>query len=213
MKRIVSFRDFLRTGTLGPISPGMRMIDVAKELGPPKGWITEHADTIPLYWIFGKLEILFDGDSHCPIDWYQIEDAGYLEGGFEIFTERLVLSLDGLTGVTKPSEFLQSDLWNSEEPIVSYYGLHDDIMLSICAGRVALYFQVTTDFLVDGDAAGYLAQTDLAQTIKMIDDKTCQLDSIYSHRIKAIKQLEDTRAILGWKSLTGTEYLAALNTK
>src|SRR5688500_6088670 len=121
-KQLISFRDFLKTGVFGPISPGMKMIEVARELGAPDGWTTEHAETIPLYWTFGKLEISFDEDSPHLMSWFQIEEAGYLEGDFDVVTSHLVLSLDGFSGTTKPSEFLSADLWPPENVTVAYCG-------------------------------------------------------------------------------------------
>jgi hypothetical protein len=207
-KQLISFREFLRTGAFGPISSAMKMIEVAKELGPPEGWITEHAETIPLYWTFGKLEISFDEDSPHLMNWFQIEQAGYLEGDFDILTDRLVLSLDGFNGVTKPSVFLSGDLWPLETTTVSYCGLSDDIMLSICAGPIELHFRVDTDFLADGDAPGYLGRTELPQLVKTFDEQVYELDSIYSYPYQAIERIHTCRDILGWKSLTSKEYLA-----
>ncbi|MER9132949.1 hypothetical protein [Mesorhizobium sp. M0768] len=34
-KQLVSFRDFLVTGTLGPVIPGMKMIEIAEAFGAP----------------------------------------------------------------------------------------------------------------------------------------------------------------------------------
>ncbi|MER9489985.1 hypothetical protein NKI50_29180 [Mesorhizobium sp. M0563] len=55
-KQLVSFRDFLKTGTLGPVYPGMKMIEIAKVLGAPDDWLTEYAEAVPEYWFCGTLE-------------------------------------------------------------------------------------------------------------------------------------------------------------
>jgi hypothetical protein len=207
-KQLISFQDFLKTGALGPISLGMKMIDVARELGAPDSWITEHAETIPPYWIYGKLEISFDEDPPYPMNWFQIEQAGYLEGDFDILADELVLSLGGFSGTTKPSEFLSAGLWPPESVTVSYYGLGDDIVVTISAGPVELHFRIDTDFLADGDAPSYLDRTALPQLIKTVDGQADMLDSIYSYPHHSLENIESSRDIFGWKSLSGSEYLA-----
>jgi hypothetical protein len=207
-KQLVSFRDFLKTGVIGPVSPGMKLIEVAKELGAPDGWITEHAETIPPYWTFGKLEISFDEVPPYLMNWFQIEEAGYLEGDFDVLTDRLVLSLDGFNGTTRPSEFLSAGLWPPESAIVSYHGLSDDIALAISAGPIQLFFRVHTDFIADRDAAAHLDRTALPQLIKTIDEQVDMLDSIYSYPYRSIEFIDAQRDIYGWKSLSGSEYLS-----
>lgn len=55
-KQLASFRDFLATGVLGPVSPDMRLIEMAQALGSPDGWNISDGDPIPVYWFFGNLE-------------------------------------------------------------------------------------------------------------------------------------------------------------
>ncbi|MCV3209530.1 hypothetical protein OHD62_16945 [Mesorhizobium sp. YC-39] len=142
-KQLLSFRDFLKTGKLGPVSPDMKLIEIAGALGSPEGWNIDEDAPIPLYWFFGKLEISFDSIAPYQMNWFQIEGAAQLRGKFESLTEQFKLSLDGFGGETKPSEFLAADLWDSKQATVYYAALSDDILLNICAGRVQLHFRST----------------------------------------------------------------------
>ncbi|MET3580704.1 hypothetical protein ABID19_003743 [Mesorhizobium robiniae] len=198
-KQLVSFRDFLKTGTLGPVSPSMRMTDVANALGTP-----EHAD--PVYWTFGKLEISFDDEAPHQMNWFQIEEAGYLKGDFEVLTDRLVLSLDGLSGDTKPSKFLAAGLWASEVAKVFYAAVNDDILLNICAGPIQIHFQVNTDFIEDQDAQRYLNDFTVSQLVSDIDSRAT-LDSIYSFPYPRVEQIPGA---FNWKLLSGRDYLTIL---
>ncbi len=197
MKRqFVSFRDFLRTGKLGPVFHGMKVIEIAEVLGTP-----DHAD--PDYWTFGKLEISFDDETPCQMNWFQIEEAGYLEGDFEVLTETLALSLDGFNGNTKPSEFLAAALWPPEEVMVFYTAAGGDIELNICAGPIQIHFRVDADFIEDQDIGKYLNSVTASQLISDIDHRTA-VDSIYSYPHPAVEQI--TQAI-DWKPIGGRDYL------
>ncbi|WP_128289224.1 hypothetical protein [Mesorhizobium sp. M7A.F.Ca.MR.176.00.0.0] len=126
-KQLLSFRDFLKTGSLGPISPDMTMAEIVEVLGMP-----EHVD--PDYWTFGKLEISFDITPPRQMNWFQIEQASYLKGDLEALTTRFALSLDGFSGKTKPSEFLGAGLWTPDQAKVFYAASGHDIGMNICAG-------------------------------------------------------------------------------
>ncbi|CAN7532962.1 hypothetical protein [Mesorhizobium caraganae] len=74
-KQLASFRDFLVTGNLGPVTPGMTLIEVAETLGSPDGWNIDEGDLVPAYWFFGPLEISFDSIAPYQMNWFQIEGA------------------------------------------------------------------------------------------------------------------------------------------
>jgi hypothetical protein len=207
-KQPLSFRDFLTTGNLGVIRPGMKLIEVAKELGAPTWWNINAGEIVPEYWGYGdNLEISFDETPPHFVNWFQLEHAGYLEGDFAKITDRVVLALEGLSGKTKPSEFLSAGLWLPESVSVSYHGLSDDIAVAISAGPVVIYFRVDTNFITDGDASAYLARTDFPQLISTLDRQADMLDSIYSLPHPAIELIESQSEVMGWKSLSGSDYL------
>lgn len=206
-KQLVSFREFLKTGTLGPISTDIRMIEVAASLGVPDYWTTDSAVAVPVYWGFGKLEICFAEDSPHRISWFQIEHAGYLEGEFEIITAELALALDGLTGSTKPSEFLSAGIWEPESTAVYCTTLSGDVMLNICAGNIQIHFQVKLDQEIEKGIKDNYMDRSFYNIINKIDSNTL-IDSIYSYNKNAKSEIPST---LDWEMMTGRDYLDRLH--
>ncbi|MER9082886.1 hypothetical protein [Mesorhizobium sp. M0895] len=204
-KQLVSFRDFLKTGTLGPVYPGMKMIEIAKVLGAPDDWLTEYAEAVPEYWFYGTLEASFDKDPPHELDWFQIEHVHAIRGKTERITDQFVLSMEGLNGRTKPSEFLEAGLWAPDEVKIFYAKFSDwEFTLDLCAGPVHIFFRVDIDFIENGEIERYLSKTSVAQIISDIDRRTV-VDSIYSYRHPSSEQ---RRIELDWKVLTGNEHLA-----
>ncbi|MBZ9707852.1 hypothetical protein LB543_14080 [Mesorhizobium sp. ESP7-2] len=195
-KQLLSFRDFLKTGKLGPVSPGMTMAEIAAVLGAP-----EHAD--PNYWTFGKLEISFDGEAPYQMNWFQIEEAGYLKGDVEVLADGLALSLDGFSGKTKPSKFLDVGLWTADQAKVFYAPCDDSILLNICAGPIQMHFRVDADFIGDQNAETYLNSSVISQLIAEIDSRAI-LDSIYSYPYPKTEMVPGS---FNWKLLSGSQYL------
>ena len=205
-KQLASFRDFLATGKLGPVSSGMKLIEVAETLGSPDGWNIDDGDLVPLYWFFGPLEISFDSIAPYQMNWFQIEGAAQLRGKSESLTEQLKLSLDGFSGATKPSEFLAAGLWDTGRTTVYYAAVGDDILLNICAGCIQIHFQVASAFIGDRKAVEYLNESTLSQLVRAIDSQT-KVDSIYSYPQTA---REEMPGAFNWRSLTGQDYLNLL---
>ncbi|MES0156643.1 hypothetical protein NKJ81_24030 [Mesorhizobium sp. M0018] len=202
-KQLVSLRDFFMTGTLGPVIPGMKMIEIAEAFGAPDDWITKYAETIPVYWIYGQLEASFDNEPPHDLNWFQIEHVHAIRSKTERITDQFALSMDGFDSRTKPSEFLNAGLWTPEEAMVFYIASRNDIDLNICAGPIQIYFRVDTDFIEDRDAEKYLNGVTVSQLISDIDHRT-EIDSVYSYSHPAIEQI--TKAI-DWKSISGRNYL------
>ncbi|MBZ9904534.1 hypothetical protein LB557_00730 [Mesorhizobium sp. BR115XR7A] len=196
-KQLLSFRDFLKTGSLGPIRPDMTMAKIVEVLGTP-----EHAD--PDYWTFGKLEISFDIEPPHQMNWFQIEEAGYLKGQSETVTDCFALALDGLSGKTKPSEFLGAGLWLPDQAKVFYATSGHDIGMNICAGLIQIHFHVATDFIGDQDTEAYLGASSTSQSMREIDSRAV-LDSIYSY---PSPKTEEVPGAFNWKLLSGSQYLA-----
>ncbi|RUV37268.1 MAG: hypothetical protein E5Y04_30795 [Mesorhizobium sp.] len=196
-KQLLSFRDFLKTGSLGPISPDMTMAEIVEVLGMP-----EHVD--PDYWTFGKLEISFDITPPRQMNWFQIEQASYLKGDLEALTTRFALSLDGFSGKTKPSEFLGAGLWTPDQAKVFYAASGHDIGMNICAGPIQIHFHVAADFIGNQDAETYLKASSPSQAMAKIDSRAV-LDSIYSY---PYPKTEEVPGAFDWKLLSGSQYLA-----
>ncbi|MBD0413773.1 hypothetical protein [Oryzicola mucosus] len=202
---LVSFRKFLQTGRLGPISADMTLMDVARVLGGPDRFILSSDQTVPLYWCYNKLEISFAEDVPHRIEWFQIEYADCLDGDFEVIVDdMLAMTLDGFDNATKPSEFLLQDVWSPNDTIVTLRAISDDILLNIKSGPIRIYFRVDTDFLQGSDAGHYLRSNRLEDVVRTIDTRT-QLDSIYSYSSSD----QDFKASDA-TSINGATYLAAL---
>jgi hypothetical protein len=111
MNRLVSLHDFLATGSIGDLRPGLTLNEVAKLIGPPAAWMDEKKG-IPLYWYYSfdapRLEISFESDPPHKCRWFQIELAGHLEGDLARLTRDVFMTLDGLSGSSKISDFIQA---------------------------------------------------------------------------------------------------------
>ncbi|MBB6469497.1 hypothetical protein HNQ96_005387 [Aminobacter lissarensis] len=206
MSKTASFRDFLKTGKLGPLETGKTLLAVADALGPPN-WFQIHPDTklVPSYWGYGKVEISFDLDPPYEIQWFQIENAGELSGKHEAIAKDFKLALEGFSATTKPSEFLQAGLWL--EAIVHIGALADDLYLNISAGRVAMHFRVDSSFVEDGDAARYANNTPVTDLVKDLDSKTT-IDSIYA--MPSPDEAIRSASVTTIHQISGKDYLAAL---
>ena len=199
-KQLVSFRDFLKTGRLGAVSPDMTMAEIVDVIGMP-----EHAD--PDYWTFGKLEISFDVEPPHRMNWFQIEQANHLKGDLEALTDRFALSLDGFTGKTKPSEFLGAGLWTPDQAKVFYAASGHAIGMNICAGLIQMHFHVATDLIANQDAEAYLSASSPSQSMAKIDSRAV-LNSIYSY---PHPKTEKVPGAFNWKLLSGSQYLALVD--
>ena len=209
-KKLLSFRDFLKTGTLGPIKPGLRMIDVARILGTPDSWITEHVETIPVYWIYGPLEVSFGNDPPHDLHWFQIEHPNSIRKTTERVNDQFALAMEELGGSAKLSDFLQAALWNLQDVRIHYanFGNHQ-FMLDLCVGTVQMFFEVDTSLIENEDIDRFLAHTPIAKLICEIDQRT-EVNSVYSYAYSAE---EAPRIDLRWQTITGSAYLSCLQEK
>ena len=206
-KRIISMREFLRTGVFGPITTDLTLMDVAKTLGAPTHFVTWCAENIPTYWCYGKLELRFAEDAPHPMEWFQIEHAGELEGEFEVISPDFILSLEGVSGETKPSALLRAALWEPSSTIVNIGALADDVMLNICAGLVNIIFRVDSTFVPEGDALRYISESTVDEIIREIDERT-EIDSIYS--FPSAEEARESGARAHKHSVSGAKYLDAV---
>ena len=184
----------------------MCLFDVAKSLSVPTYFYTDNTANVPTYWCYKNLELQFEFDPPHKIDFFQIENAGYLKGEYEVFTENLIMTLDGFDGDTKPSQFLSADLWDPDTVVVSIGALADDVHLNIAAGRIAISIDVDSKFIEDEDAVRYVESTDLARIVADIDGRT-SLNGIFAFPDSAAR----TGSTIGHRHrLSGREYLSLI---
>jgi hypothetical protein len=146
MRHIASFKQFLATGRLGPISTDLNLRQVADLLGTPQDWIFSYYDTPP-YWIYTeidndrpKLEIEFSLDAPHPVEWFQMEDASYICGPFHLFGRSLAMTTDGLSGESTPAEYLQSGAIDAATTTIY---LDEYFELAIVTDRIVAFFYRT----------------------------------------------------------------------
>jgi hypothetical protein len=88
MAIIVSFKNFLRTGRLGPISIDLGPNDLGNILGSPDVMTVGNGLPFPDTWMYGKLEFCFvcdPDDAKKPLLWFfQIEYANQMTGDCEV---------------------------------------------------------------------------------------------------------------------------------
>jgi hypothetical protein len=177
-----SLREFLHTGTLGPVNLGLTMLEVSALLGPPQNWVTDASDCpVPLYWIFNRLEIAFQQKPPYAIDWFQIEHPDSLARPRHKLADLLDLSMDRINVSVPPSRMLRhfSDL---SDIVVGAPKDVEDPTLEIYNRGVCLIYTV-----LDQDIETFPhKETDPHQWLRHFD-RHCFIDSIYSFREPALR--------------------------
>jgi len=194
-KQNFSFRDFLKTGKLGPISTSLSMPDVAKILGAPDEWVVDETDVWPLYWIYGPVEMSFAPNLPHKLQWFQIEQPGTLVAKNERLTSAYRLCLDGLAGKTKISDLLSAGVWDLDKVTIFYAAYHGEFAVDLCVGSVKIFFESVS-----------LPTKPNKNAVRRID-RLARMSSIYSYDQSA--DLEP-RFDLDYTSLTGRQYLDLL---
>jgi hypothetical protein len=149
MPHLASFRDFLKTGNLGPLTPTLDLRATSGLLGPPGDWVfISKEDGFPLYWMYQdglrcRLEINFDPSPPHAMQWFQIDGAEGLRQAVHVFGNHLALAMDGFHGGCGPSELLASRVWETEKVLLQFDP--KDLMLVVSAGTVQLIFEIADD--------------------------------------------------------------------
>lgn len=185
MRHVASFKQFLSSGRLGPISVDLNLRQVADLLGTPQDWIFNYDS--PFYWIYSemdndrpKLEICFSPDAPHPMYWFQIEDANDICETFHLFGESLAMTTDGLSGASTPADFLRSGAFDADKTTIY---LDEYFELAIVTDRLVAFFYAWDDGEEDmGDDQkraifdGFGKRLDFAAS-----DRLYRVDSIYSY--------------------------------
>lgn len=213
MRHLVSFEHFLSTGTLGPLSADLNLLQVAALLGPPQHWMTKNVEAYPLYWIYGDttrwlkpaLEVEFYPDAPHAMHMFQFEHADMLEHEVHTFGQELAVSMDGFTGSTRPSEFLKRDMWKGRDVRVYFTTHHFEV--TIVAGQVMVHFMIHDgDQYDETEKQTYLEAFGADSRFGDIDQR-CELNSI-----AAVPKGANTSPgpYFDMKNCSGQEYLKAL---
>ncbi|MDN2583471.1 hypothetical protein [Aquibium sp. ELW1220] len=146
MPHLASFRDFLKTGNLGPLTPALDLRATSDVLGPPGDWAyISNEDVFPLYWMYEgglgcRLEINFEPSPPHAMQWFQIDGAEGLRQDVHVFGDQLALAMDGFHGRSRPSELLSSRVRENETVLLQFDP--KDMMLVVSAGTVQIIFEM-----------------------------------------------------------------------
>jgi len=157
MRHIASFRHFLSTGQLGPLTIDMTLVDVAQAIGPPQAF-GEFAggDPLPLRWHYESdgsvLEIDFLPSPPYRIDQLRLEPS--LRGEFCLFGPNLLMTTDGIGGGSPPSLFLKSGAFDEAATVVH---LSEGLDVTIVSDHVSVLFKGAEDFAESLDPETRLA--------------------------------------------------------
>ena len=205
MAHLVSLVEFLNSGNLGPLYPGVGIKQVIDLLGPPQRWAANEEwqfRPIPTYWGYGRLELQLDLGAEPRCDWFQLEDICSLKGDLDVVTDNLTISFDGLDGNSRISDVIKTirdpssicihlaDATGSLHPTV-FIGPH-----------IEFGFGISEDDVIPGESLGTLC--------KRIDQNCVPID-IYSVGNNTVSQ-EHGKKVLGEKGLkdlllSGSEFL------
>jgi hypothetical protein len=146
MRHIASFKQFLTTGRLGPLSAEMTLAQVAQALGAPQAFgALDVDDLLPLRWCYASdgshLEIDFQPASPHRIDWFRVKPS--LWGDFCLFGPDLLMTTDGITARSTPSVFLKSGALDEGTPIVE---LSEPLDVTIVGEHISLHFGGAEDY-------------------------------------------------------------------
>jgi hypothetical protein len=130
----------------------MSLKDVADRLGPPYYWTTIYDNCpVPCFWGYRQLEMRFSDRAPHRLVWFQLSRAGELRGKSVALTAKLRLSLDGLHGAIKPSDFLFSNLWPREKVAIDIQLVADELQLRLSVRPIQLLYTVVEDDTADLD--------------------------------------------------------------
>jgi hypothetical protein len=146
MRHIVSFRHFLSTGQLGPLTTDTTLGNVARAIGPPQAFGEPAADdALPLRWHYecdgSVLEI--DFLTSPPHRMEQLRMVPSLRGEYCLFGPNLLMTTDGIQSGSPPSTYLRSGAFDEVTTVIH---LSETLDVTIVCGQVSVLFMGAEDF-------------------------------------------------------------------
>jgi hypothetical protein len=152
----------------------------SRRASPPGGWILQHDEDLPTYWVYGHLEVLFALEAPHRLQWFQLEHTEHLKGdGPFLGDKEFDLDLDGLNGGMRPSELLRQRVWKALDTYVTI----ETKGIALTIGYRGLHVIYDLNNTSDEDAA-LLEKAIEGGTIQQLVglcDRCGRLDSIYSY--------------------------------
>lgn len=213
MPHLVSFRDFLKTGHLGPLSPTLDLRATSDLLDPPRDWVfISKEDSFPLYWIYEdglgcRLEINFDPSPPYAMQWFKLDGTDCLRQDVHVFGDQLALAMDGFQGRCRPSELLASRVWENEQVLIQFEP--KDLMLVVSAGTVQLIFEIPDggEDVPSGERRAMLADAFGRNRCFAEIERHYQITSIYAFPRREAALWPE---LAGHVNCPGNRYLASL---
>lgn len=213
MPHLATFRDFLKTGKLGLLTPTLDLRATSDLLGPPGDWAySSKVDVFPLYWMYDgglgcRLEISFEPSPPHVMQWFQIDGAEGLRQDVHVFADRLALAMDGFHGRSRPSELLSSGIWENQTALLQFDP--NDMMLVVSAGTVQIVFEVDSEDedVPDGERRAMLADAFGTNRCFAEIERHYRMTSIYAFPRREAASWPE---LPGQLSCAGDRYLASL---
>lgn len=205
----ISLRKSLSSSKVGFLRLGTPLLQVAEELGPPKGWITNaYSEPVPLYWFYpGGLELSFEPEPPYPLQAFKLSSVGMQNSRTTKFNDFLRMHNDFPMIETSVSGFLQSGLWDLKKVRV---GICTDPLfptLDIFVGCLRIPFLMFSETQKE---LGYrLSGTgnDLGRKAALLD-QNCHFHGAYFSHDDLSYQRFPTE---GWTTIGADEYLRMLD--
>jgi len=206
---IISLRDILRNQEIPFLPLGTPLLQVAGEMGPPRGWITDvYAEPVPLFWAYpGGMELHFEPENPYPLTTVKLSSVGAATGKVARISYWRRMRIDFPMYETPVSGFLRGGLWDLDKVQI---GICTNMMspaLDICVGNLRINFHMTVENEVILEEALERPDFDLAQQVALFDPISCFMGAYFLTGDPKMDRMPST----GWTTISGTEYLQLLD--
>jgi hypothetical protein len=174
-----SLKEFLRSGTLGAIKPGVPMRFVGERLGPPKYWSFPTGD-VPCFWGYDRFEIHFSPRAPHNVIAVQLCNVASIRGARVSLHRRMPMMLDGFDGSSRPSLLMDLDYWQERSLDISILRLPGELQLYVERYPISmLYCHVHSDHDPDSDCEKVFDDGDWPGLVRHLDQRV-KLHSVSS---------------------------------
>jgi hypothetical protein len=207
----ISLRDILKNQEISFLPLGTSLLQVAGEMGPPRGWITDvYAEPVPLFWTYpGGMELHFEPETPYPLSIVKLSAVGAATGKVARFSYRRRMRIDFPIYESQLSAFLKADIWDLNKVQV---GICTDMMspaLDICVGNLRINFHMTVEDEEVVEEALERPDFDLAQQVALFDPISCFMGAYFLTGDPKMDRMPST----GWTTVNAREYLDLLDQK
>ena len=205
----ISLRKSLSSSKVDFLKLGAPLLQIAEELGAPKGWITNaYSEPVPLYWFYpGGLELSFEPEPPYPLQAFKLSSVGMQNSRMTKFNYFLRMNNDFPMMETSASGFLQSGLWDLEKVSVGICAEPLFPILDISVGCLRIAFLMDSEKQKELDHRLSCSGNELESRVALLD-RNCHFHGAYFSRDDLSYQRFPTD---GWTTVGGEEYLQLLD--